>query len=68
MPKCGSFSELKTPSTDSKEILTKNFKSIVDLHEKLSDIKEDFLLSNHTYATQVVSGLNYKFNFTPLKI
>jgi hypothetical protein len=61
--KCGAYTTVKTPSEESKEVLKKNFKEIVSLHEELGNLNLDNLLSNHTYATQVVAGLKYKFMF-----
>lgn len=61
---CGGYSEPKTPSEDSKNILTKNFESIVSLHENFEMLELDYLLENHTYSTQVVAGLNYSFTFS----
>jgi hypothetical protein len=61
--KCGGYNTSKSPSDDSKNVLKINFNNIVCLHEKLTDLDLDHLLENHTYATQVVAGLNYKFSF-----
>ena len=61
--KCGGYNTTKTPSDDSKDVLKLNFNKIVSLHEKLTNLDLDHLLENHTYTTQVVAGLNYKFTF-----
>lgn len=61
--KYGAYNKSKTPSDESKDVLKRNFNNIVSLHEKLADLKLEYLLENHTYATQVVAGLNYKISF-----
>lgn len=62
--KCGAYNTCQNPTADSKEILTKTFKKITELHAKLNYLTLELLLENHTYSTQVVAGVNYKFNFT----
>jgi hypothetical protein len=61
--KCGGYNTPQSPSDESKDVLKQNFNNIVPLHEKLTDLDLDYLLENHTYSTQVVAGINYKFSF-----
>lgn len=61
--KCGSYNTAQSPSNESKEILIKSFTNISELHSKLNFLTLEHLLENHTYSTQVVAGLNYKFHF-----
>lgn len=61
--KFGGYNTPKSPCDNSKDILRKNFNNIVCLHEKLNNLDLNYLLDNHTYETQVVAGLNYKYSF-----
>lgn len=61
--KCGSYGELKKPSEDSKNVLKNVFETLTKLHEDFHDLDLNTLLDNHNYTTQVVAGLNYRFNF-----
>jgi len=60
---CGAFGTLKTPTEDSKLVLSNIYEDVRALHESLSDLDLDNLLNNHTFKTQVVAGLNYVFIF-----
>jgi hypothetical protein len=61
--KCGAYGTIQSPTNESKEILTSNLNNLTSLHEKLNNLSLEHLLENHTFSTQVVAGLNYKFSF-----
>ena len=60
---CGAFGLKRSPTDDSKKVVTDTYDEITKLHEHLADLKLNELLDNHTYTTQVVAGRNYKFFF-----
>jgi hypothetical protein len=59
--KCGGFTDVKEPSDESRNVLTNAFE-LVTAHENLKDLELENALKNHHFSTQVVAGLNYKFN------
>ena len=60
--KVGGYTEFMTPSEDSKNVLENVFEHLLNV-DLFQTLQKEHLLNNHSYATQVVAGKNYKFTF-----
>lgn len=62
MSHCGGYSEFKEGDQKSSQVL-KSVENQLASHPQLNNLSFKDITDNHSYAHQVVAGMNYKFKF-----